>query len=32
MEQALIDLTASETTSPGKNFIRGSWRPKHSQL
>jgi tetratricopeptide (TPR) repeat protein len=32
MEQALIDLTASETTSPDKNFIRGSWRPKHSQL
>jgi tetratricopeptide (TPR) repeat protein len=32
MEQALIDLSAPDTKSQEKNFIRGSWHPKHSQL
>lgn len=32
IEQALIQLPAEGTKSPEKNFIRGSWRPKHSQL
>src|ERR1700716_2338920 len=28
LEQALIDLSAQDTKSPEKNFLRGSWRPK----
>jgi tetratricopeptide (TPR) repeat protein len=32
LEQALIDLSAQDTKSPEKNFLRGSWRPKHGQL
>src|SRR5581483_3424846 len=32
IQQALIDVSAQDTKSPEKNFIRGSWRPKHGQL
>ncbi|MCU1297080.1 MAG: tetratricopeptide repeat protein [Acidobacteriaceae bacterium] len=32
IEQALIAVSAQDTKSPEKNFIRGSWRPKHGQL
>jgi tetratricopeptide (TPR) repeat protein len=32
IQQALVDFSDLNTNSPEKNFIRGSWRPKHGQL